>query len=73
MNSIDPDNLSQEDINTILEFEEQQLRCENFERIFPEKKTFKKYIKFFEEKRYKNYVLWNHIKSPLIDIESMLA
>ena len=63
--------LDQEDYDLLLDFEEQIRKNENFELIFPVKKNFKKYIKFFQEKRYNNYLLWNHLKEPLIDIESL--
>lgn len=68
---ISAETLDEEDFNLIMDYEEQIRRTENFEMIFPVKKTFKKYTKFFSERRYKNYLLWNHIKSPLVDIDSM--
>lgn len=73
INDISPETLDEEDLNLILDYEEQIRRCENFELIFPVKKTFKKYTKFFQEKRYNNYLIWNHIKDPLVDINSLLV
>mmetsp|Transcript_14897 Transcript_14897/g.16589 ORF Transcript_14897/g.16589 Transcript_14897/m.16589 type:complete len:269 (+) Transcript_14897:767-1573(+) len=70
---IAPETLDKEDTNLILDFEEQIRRVENFDLIFPVKKTFKKYVKFFQDKRYNNYLLWTHMKDPLVDIDSMLV
>jgi len=72
INNIDSEKLDNSDIDLILSFEEQVRRSQNFELIFPIKQTFKKYIKFFSEKRYNNYFAWNHIKEPLIDVETLL-
>lgn len=72
ISDIDPSNLKDDEEELLIEFEEEIRRAENFELIFPVKKTFKKYIKFFSEKRYKNYLLWNHIKEPLIDVDGLL-
>ena len=71
--NIEDGNLDEEDIDKILDFEEEKSRCQNFEIIFPIEKTYKKYVKFFETKRYKNHLLWSHIKKPLIDVDSYLA
>ena len=70
---LDPANLSDEEKELIMDYEEQIRRNDNFEIIFPVKKTFKKYIKYFSDSRYRNYVLWNHVKNPLINIKSMLS
>lgn len=72
INEINPENIDEGDIDLLLEFEEQVRRTHNFELIFPVRKTIRKYAKFFQEKRYNNYLLWNHIKDPLIDVESLL-
>ncbi|CAI2378871.1 unnamed protein product [Moneuplotes crassus] len=63
--------LDEEDFNLIMEYEEQIRKVENFELIFPLKNNYKKYSKFFAEERYRNHLLWSHINSPLVDIESM--
>lgn len=73
INDISSETLDEEDYNLLVEFEEEIRRVENFELIFPLKSTFKKYIKFFQDKRYNNYLLWNHIQEPLIDVESLLS
>ena len=65
-NKITPETIDSNDINLLLEFEEQTRRCENFELIFPLRNNFKKFSKFFIVKRYNNYLLWNHLKEPLI-------
>jgi len=71
INEIASDTIDDKDVNLIIEFEEQIRRGQNFELIFPVKKTFKKYLKYFQEKRYNNYLLWNHIQDPLVDIKSL--
>ena len=73
ISDIDPKNLDDEDMEVLFEYEEQIRRTENFELIFPIKKTLKKYIKCFSKNRYKNFLLWNHLKDPLFDAESMLV
>lgn len=73
INEISPDNIDEDDLNLLMEFEEQVRRTQNFSLIFPLRKTFKKYIPFLPEKRYNNYLIWNHIKDPLFDVESMLS
>lgn len=70
---IDRDNLSSDDVKLLLNFEEQKTRVQNFELMFPVQKTFKKYLKFFQIKRYRNALLWEHVNSPLIDVDSYLA
>lgn len=72
ISQISPDTLDEEDLTLLVEFEEQLSRNENFDLIFPVKKTFRRYLKYFSEKRYNNYLLWNHIKDPLIDVDAML-
>ena len=72
INDFDPQNLNEEDKLLLLDFEEEIRRCQNFELIFPIRRQLKYYTKFFQEKRYNNYLLWNHIKDPLIDTESLL-
>lgn len=72
INDIDPSKIDEEDLNLLIEFEEQVRRTQNFELIFPVRKTFKKYMKFFPVKRYNNYLLWNHVKEPLFDVDSLL-
>lgn len=67
---IEAGNLDKDDVKLILDFEDQQSRNQNFELIFPVKNTFSAYTKFFAEKRYNNYLLWNHITDPLVDVES---
>lgn len=68
ISDISPDNLDAEDIALLFDFEEEQRRWQNFELIFPIAKTYKKYTNFFTEKRYRNYLLWSHVKEPLVDM-----
>lgn len=73
ISNIEYGELDKEDIDVILNFEEEKMRCQNFEIIFPIEKTYKKYINFFSEKRYRNNLIWSHLKKPLIDIDSYLV
>jgi tubulin polyglutamylase TTLL5 len=67
MNSIDFKNLDQQDIDTILNFEEEFKRMGSFRRIFPNKNNFRDYTKFFYTHRYNNLLLWKYnLKVKLI-------
>ena len=71
ISDISSENLDDDDIALLLDFEEEQRRWQNFELIFPLSKTYKKYAKFFPEKRYNNHLLWSHVKEPLIDVADL--
>lgn len=73
INNISSEKIDTEDVKLLLDFEEQKLRCQNFDLIFPVASTYRKYVKFFNEKRYNNYLLWNHIREPLISLDDYLV
>ena len=73
IDDIEEGNIDEEDVQTILDFEDQIRRCSNYELIFPLSETYKNYTKFFSEKRYRNQLLWKHLDKALIDTSSMLA
>mmetsp|Transcript_39141 Transcript_39141/g.44812 ORF Transcript_39141/g.44812 Transcript_39141/m.44812 type:complete len:184 (-) Transcript_39141:49-600(-) len=73
INSIFADTLDEDDMKLILDFEEEKLRTQNFELIFPVKETVKNYKHLFAEDRYNNHLLWKHLKRPLVDINACLS
>jgi len=56
--------LSPDDLETLMSFREEWNRAgENMQRIFPLRRNWKYYSKFFEYKRYNNYLLWRYLSS----------
>jgi tubulin polyglutamylase TTLL4 len=58
-----PNDLSDDDIEIILESEEEFYRRGHFERIFPQADNIDHYAGFFEATRYSNLLLWRWLKS----------
>lgn len=53
---------SDEDVQMIIDYEEEQNRLNNFERIFPTSQNIGFYSQFFEFSRNANELLWKYIK-----------
>ena len=62
-NFFDIQQLSEEELSIIVEFEEEYMRLGNFERIFPLNSNVVHYSKFFEYKRPSNLLLTKYLKS----------
>lgn len=60
--------MSLDDLNVIMEYEEEGYRCGNFERIFPLEENCDYYSEFFREDRYRNRLLWRYIKKQEISL-----
>jgi hypothetical protein len=54
--------LSDDDLNIIIDYEEENLRLGNFERIFPLQSNAQHYAKFFEYERPSNELLCRYLK-----------
>lgn len=54
--------LTEDDMDILAEFEEEQRRIGHFELIFPTKDTIDSLGPFFECQRHANLVLWQYIK-----------
>ena len=55
--------LSDEDIEILLDIEDEFHRRGHFEKLFPLKDNIDIYAGFFQSLRYNNLLLWKHIKS----------
>ncbi len=64
--------LSQDEMNLILDHEEEFSRKGNFSRIFPLAANVDYYERFFEMKRYNNQMLWAYIRSGALG-QQMIA
>lgn len=54
--------LTEDDMDILAEFEEEQKRSGHFDLIFPTKETIDTLGPFFECQRHANLVLWQYIK-----------
>jgi len=62
MEELKEEELTAEDLEMLISFDEESSRTsESLQRIFPLKNNWKKYSKYFECKRYNNYLLWKCI------------
>ena len=55
--------LTEEDLNMLIDYEEEGQRLGEFKRIFPTVDNSDAYAEFFEMNRYNNFLLWKHIDS----------
>lgn len=55
--------ISEEDLDIIMELEEEYYRTGRFTRIFPEAEVVDYYTPFFEVERFSNFLLWKWLKS----------
>lgn len=53
--------LSEEDVQIIIDFEEEQTRRGNFDLIFPMAQNVQYYSQFFEQQRSGNELLWRYL------------
>ena len=65
-NHIEASALTDEEMNIIVDYEEEQQRLGNFERIFPIASNAQHYSKFFEHIRPSNELLARYLKSVSI-------
>jgi len=56
------ENLSQDDIAMLMQYEEEMVRKGYYEVIFPKPSNIKNYERFFECPRYNNMLLWSYLK-----------
>lgn len=54
--------LGEEEVNIVIEFEEEQFRLSNFEKIFPCINNWQYYGQFFEYSRPANELLWRYLR-----------
>jgi hypothetical protein len=54
--------LTEDDMEIMAEFEEEQRRTGHFELIFPTRDTIDNLGPYFESQRHANLVLWQYIK-----------
>ena len=54
--------LSEDDLEILAEFEEEQRRKGHFELLFPTRQTIEAYGPYFESQRHANLVLWQYIR-----------
>lgn len=56
------EDLDETEKEILLQFEEEQTRLGNFERIFPTEQNVGYYSQFFEQRRTGNEMLWKHLR-----------
>ena len=64
MSKINLKDLTQNDMDVLMNFEEEFKRMGNFRRIFPNKNNFRDYTKYFYKHSYNNLLLWKYLKNP---------
>lgn len=62
-NSLEEYDISQEDLNVLIDSEEEWDRIGNFDRIFPLKNNVDYYSQFFPIARYNNMLVWKNLKA----------
>ncbi len=55
--------LSEDDVETLIQSEEEYYRRGHFEKIYPLANNIDKYAKYYEALRYNNLLLWRWLKS----------
>ena len=55
--------LTEEDVQDLIDYEEEGQRLGQFKRIFPTRENSEAYSEFFIMNRYKNLLLWKHLQA----------
>lgn len=57
------ENLTEDELDMLLDLEDEASRCNRFERVFPVPSTMDYYSQFFEHKRYENVLMMTYLRS----------
>ena len=57
----DGERLTEDELQIIIDFEEEQHRLGNFEKVFPNINNFRHYAQFFEHQRFANLLLYRYL------------
>eukprot|EP00826_Nyctotherus_ovalis_P021080 TRINITY_DN16737_c0_g1_i5.p1 TRINITY_DN16737_c0_g1~~TRINITY_DN16737_c0_g1_i5.p1 ORF type:complete len:296 (+),score=67.59 TRINITY_DN16737_c0_g1_i5:73-960(+) len=65
--------MNKKDLKLLMQLDEESRRSGSFERIFPLKDNWKKYVKYFECERYNDILLWKYLDTEFDCLKSYKA